>query len=226
MNVKLLSIETSTEACSAALLVDNEIIDRFEVAPRKHNELILPMCEQVLAEGGVSRNELDAIAFGCGPGAFTGVRIAASVTQGIAIAYELPVIPVSTLENLASQADAGAGEFILPAIDARMDEIYWAIFQKNSNNRLILHLPEQVQEPEKIEHLGVEVCHALGSGWGAYEAILRKKIRINSSNISSNALPRASNAAELAKVKFLDGEMVNAENALPVYLRNNVVHRN
>ena len=102
--MKILAIETATEACSAALLSDDDIVERYEVAPRKHNELILPMCEAVLAECSVSLKQLDAIAFGCGPGAFTGVRIAAGVTQGIAYAHDLPVALVSTLANLALQA--------------------------------------------------------------------------------------------------------------------------
>ena len=103
MTVKLLAIETATEACSAAVLIGDDVIERYQVAPRQHNELILPMCEQVLAQAGVTLKQIDALAFGCGPGAFTGLRIAASVTQAIALAHDLPVASVSTLANLAHQ---------------------------------------------------------------------------------------------------------------------------
>ncbi len=222
--MKLLAIETATEACSAAVLIDDEIIDRYELAPRKHNELILPMCEQVLSQAGVSLSELDAIAFGCGPGAFTGVRIAASVTQGIAIAHDLPVISVSTLENLASQANAEVDELIMPAIDARMDEIYWAIFKMNSSGLLENYISEQVQEPAQVDLQGHQVRYALGSGWKAYSSVLGDKIGVPADKIFRDALPTAKVTASLAKHKFLAEDMVTAENALPVYLRNNVVH--
>ena len=222
--MKLLAIETATEACSAAVLIDDEIIDRYELAPRKHNELILPMCQQVLSQAGVSLAELDAIAFGCGPGAFTGVRIAASVTQGIAIAHDLPVIPVSTLENLASQANAEADELIMPAIDARMDEIYWAIYKMNSSGLLENYFTERVQEPALVDLKGRKVHYALGSGWKSYSSVLDDKIGIPADRIFRDALPTAKVTVTLAKHKFLVEDMVTAENALPVYLRNNVVH--
>ena len=126
--MKILGIETATEGCSASVLCDGEVVERFEVAPQRHNELILPMCESLLSECEVVLTQLDAIAFGCGPGAFTGVRIAAGVTQGIALAHDLPVIPISTLANLAQQAFAKSDrvQTVLPAIDARMSEVYWA----------------------------------------------------------------------------------------------------
>ena len=223
--MKLLAIETATEACSVALLIDGEIIDRHEVAPRQHNELILPMCENVLAEADVSINALDSIAFGCGPGAFTGVRIAASVAQGIAFAHDLPVIPISTLENLASQKGAKAGESILSAIDARMDEIYWAVYTINASGSLENRIAEQVQAPDQIDLEGVQIDWGLGTGWGTYKTILQDKTHITDAQISASALPTAKIAAQIAKTKFLNGDMVTAENAIPVYLRNNVAHK-
>lgn len=222
--MKLLAIETATEACSAALLIDGNVIDRHEVAPRQHNQLILPMCEHLLAEGGVSAGSLDAIAFGCGPGAFTGVRIAASVTQGIAIAHDLPVIPVSTLENLAYQANTKVDEYVMPAIDARMDEIYWAVYKRISSNQLELIVAEQVQEPEHVNFPDIEISMGLGSGWGSYESILMGKTHLSSDRVIGDALPSARVVAELALTKFLDNNVATVENALPVYLRNNVVH--
>ena len=122
--MKLLALETATEACSVALWVDGAVIERHALAPRRHAELVLPMVDAVLAEGGISRRALDAIAVGRGPGAFTGVRLAIAVAQGLALALDRPVLPVSTLAALAMAAaqDAGAAP-ILAAIDARMGEV-------------------------------------------------------------------------------------------------------
>ena len=103
--MKLLALDTATEACSAAVWVDGAVLERYELAPRRHAALILPMIEAVLAEAGLSPPQLDAIAFGRGPGAFTGVRIAVGIVQGIAFAADLPVIPISTLAALALGAE-------------------------------------------------------------------------------------------------------------------------
>ncbi len=223
MTVKLLGIETATEACSAAVLIDNEVVERFEVAPRKHNELILPMCGAVLADAGVSVNQLDGIAFGCGPGAFTGIRIAASVTQGIALAHDLPVASISTLANLAYQADVNANELVMPAIDARMEEVYWAIYRKTLD-KVELIGEEKVQLPVDV---GIEeyVSCGLGTGWGAYRDILQQRLVASTENVIEDALPHAQVTVRLAKHKYLDQQMVDAMNALPVYLRNQVIHK-
>ena len=132
--MKILAIETATEACSAALYNDGEIICRYELAPRKHTQLILPMMDAILEEAGVTRSSLDAIAFGRGPGAFTGLRIAVGIAQGLALAVDKPVIPISTLGAMAQQVLETTSNVInsaeaafIPAIDARMGEVYWAI---------------------------------------------------------------------------------------------------
>ena len=123
--MKLLALDTATEACSAAVLADGEVLERYELAPRRHAALILPMIESVLAEAGLEISQLDAIAVGRGPGAFTGVRIAIGIAQGIAFAADLPVALVSTLAALAlgTARDTGATR-IAAALDARMGEIY------------------------------------------------------------------------------------------------------
>ncbi|HJW47724.1 MAG TPA: tRNA (adenosine(37)-N6)-threonylcarbamoyltransferase complex dimerization subunit type 1 TsaB, partial [Lysobacter sp.] len=102
--MKLLAFETATEACSVALWLDGDVHERFEIAPRRHAELSLPWAEQLLADAGVRKSQLDAIAIGRGPGAFTGVRLAIAIAQGIALALDRPVVPVSTLATLALQA--------------------------------------------------------------------------------------------------------------------------
>jgi tRNA threonylcarbamoyladenosine biosynthesis protein TsaB len=223
MTVKLLGIETATEACSAAVLVDNEVVERFEIAPRKHNELILPMCEAVLADAGISLKQLDGIAFGCGPGAFTGIRIAASVTQGIALAHDLPVASISTLANLAYQAEVNDGELIVPAIDARMDEVYWGLYKKTAESVELVE-EEKVQFPNLVI-VEDKISYGLGTGWGTYNQVMQQQLTINSDNIIDDALPHAKVTVQLAKLKYLNKKMVDAAHALPVYLRNQVVHQ-
>ncbi|MGH8118461.1 MAG: tRNA (adenosine(37)-N6)-threonylcarbamoyltransferase complex dimerization subunit type 1 TsaB, partial [Rhodanobacteraceae bacterium] len=126
--MNLLAIETATEACSVALLHHDALIDRSELAPRRHAELVLPMADELLAEAGIARTQLDAVAMGRGPGAFTGVRLAVSVAQGLALALDIPVVPVSSLAVLAMQAPRN-GAAILAAIDARRAEIYAGAFR-------------------------------------------------------------------------------------------------
>lgn len=226
--MKILAIETATEACSAAILYEEELVERYQVAPRKHNELILPMCEAILVECDLGLSQLDAVAFGCGPGAFTGVRIAAGVTQGIAYAHDLPVVPVSTLANLAQQAadkDSSAS-IILPAIDARMEEIYWAVYLRRGSGTVELHGHEQVQDPNTIEVNSEKISYGLGSGWQTYRQILQNKAQLQQSDcIDGAALPRAKVTAKLGAQLFSQQKFVNAADALPVYLRDNVVHR-
>ena len=126
MAVKLLAIDTAESACSAALLVDGAVLSRMEQAVRGHSERILPMMQSLLSEAGYSLNDLDALAFGRGPGSFTGLRIAAGVIQGSALGAGLPVVPVSTLQTLAQGAFRMHGaRQVLSALDARMAEVYW-----------------------------------------------------------------------------------------------------
>ncbi len=128
--MKLLAIETAAEACSAALLIDGEISLRYEVQPRKHSELIMSMLNSLLQEADLSPARLDGLAFGCGPGSFTGVRIAAGVAQGVALGADLPVVRVSTLAALAQGYFRQSGHTsVLPAFDARMQEVYWGCYR-------------------------------------------------------------------------------------------------
>ncbi len=122
--MRILALDTATEACSAALLLHGEVLERYEVLGRGHAERLLPMVQEVLAEGGVALAALDAVAFGRGPGAFTGLRIAAGVTQGLAFGAGLPVVPVSDLAALAARAAVHHGRrHVLACLDARMGQV-------------------------------------------------------------------------------------------------------
>ncbi|HZF97834.1 MAG TPA: tRNA (adenosine(37)-N6)-threonylcarbamoyltransferase complex dimerization subunit type 1 TsaB, partial [Pseudoxanthomonas sp.] len=126
--MKLLAFETATEACSVALYLDGEVFERFEVAPRRHAEYALHWADALLAQAGIVRAQLDAVAVGRGPGAFTGVRLAIALGQGIALALDRPALPVSTLLAIAAQSP---GERVIASIDARMGEVYTAPFVRD-----------------------------------------------------------------------------------------------
>ncbi len=223
--MKLLAIETATESCSAALMVGDEVHSVSEVAPRRHNEIILSMCEQVLAQGQESLSQLDAIAFGRGPGAFTGVRLAASVTQGIALGQGLPVVPVSSLAALAQQVfERNRKSHVLSCIDARMQEIYCGEYKLNALNEMELVGEEKVISPNKIKLTGPADCYGVGTGWGAYADALKQAIG-NKLEYDANVFPQAEHVAKLAKTYFQNQQYVSAVEALPVYLRDDVAKK-
>lgn len=220
--MKLLAIETATEACSAALSIDGAIEQRFKIAPREHGSLILGMIDELMAEAQLSVNQLDAIAFGRGPGSFMGVRIAASVTQGIAFVAELPVVPVSTL---ASIAQGSPHDHLLVAIDARMDEVYWGQYSRTQSGLVYERAAEILLPPDQVnvaypEHSWVGV----GTGWESYRDILLQRLPFLK-HIDTNHLPAAKFTAVLAVELFQQGNIVSPEEAIPVYLRDRVAEK-
>ena len=224
--MKLLALDTSTEACSTALLCDGEINSRHEQAPRKHADLILPMLEALLAEAEIKFSQLDAIAFGRGPGSFTGVRIATAVTQGIAFSADKPVVPVSTLASVAQQVmDEQNESYVLTALDARMGEVYWAGWKKNSKGFAENVIQESVLPPEKVQNPEQENWAGAGNAWEIYKETLSQKLADNLKNIYSDATPHAVSIVRLAEWYFNDGLAIPAEEALPVYLRNKVAEK-
>ena len=224
--MKILAVETATEACSAALSVESEIIERYTVSPREHSRLILPMLESLLAEAGLALNQLDALAFGRGPGSFTGVRIAAGVIQGVAFGADLPVAPVSTLAAMAQDIFAKSRETaVFTALDARMGEVYWGVYQKSEDGYATLWGEEAVINssrvlfPEEITGVGV------GSGWQSDQENLTNRLGRRITSMDSNLLPRAGSVAQLAVKGYLEKQWVPAEKALPVYLRDQVARK-
>ncbi len=226
--MKLLAIETATDACSAALSIDGEIRERYALAPRAHTELILPMVDELMVEAGIVVSQLDAMAFGRGPGAFTGVRIAVGVTQGIAFAADLPVLPVSTLAALAQGAD---GDRVLTALDARMDEVYWGAYQRNAAGLMELLGEECVSAPAEVplpsgfppqDSPRENSWQGVGAGWAAYEAVLTERCGGLLATWDGTRFPRARDVAQLGVAGFEGGQAVSAEQALPVYLRDKV----
>lgn len=235
--MKLLAIDTATEGCSAALSIDGQLLTRLSVEPRRHAELILPMIDELLAEAGLSIRQLDAIAFGRGPGAFTGVRIATGVVQGIAFGADLPVLRVSTLRALAQRCYAEFGQQqVLCAFDARMNEVYWAIYQLQDGIARLLG-EEQVVAPEQVVLPGdlmpgdeTLMWAGAGTGWSAYQDVLSdtvsQQLKLMGTGSLGDCYPQLISRAEeivpLALDDFAQGLAVTAEQALPVYLRNKV----
>jgi tRNA threonylcarbamoyladenosine biosynthesis protein TsaB len=221
--VKLLALDTSTEACSAALVVGGEVCERYRLAPREHTRLILPMIDELLSEAGLHVSALDGVAFGRGPGAFTGLRIAAGVVQGIAFGAELPVAPVSSLAALAQGVyrEAGATR-VLAAIDARIQEVYWGAYLFDERGVARLMGDEVVCAPHRVPLPEGRGWQGVGSGWGAYLSELRQHMAGGVSAWEAQRYPRARDVALLGLAALERGEGVSAEQALPVYLRNEV----
>lgn len=224
----ILALDTSSEACSAALWSEGEIIEEFEVIPRRQAAMILPMIEKVLHAGGVSTKALDAVAFGRGPGSFTGLRIAAGVTQGIAFGAGIPVVPVSTLAALALQAFQRSGHHhVIASLDAKIGEVYWGCFHVDGDEVQSLH-DERLSLPERVVFVHPESSeqswYGAGTGWRLYTGELAR-LRETLTGCDENLLPRAGDVARLAVNLYRRGEVVAADDAAPVYLRDKVAER-
>ncbi|MOA09237.1 tRNA threonylcarbamoyladenosine biosynthesis protein TsaB [compost metagenome] len=201
------------------MLHDGKVSSHYEVIPRLHAQKLLPMIQQLLADAGTTLSAVDAIAFGRGPGAFTGVRIAIGVVQGLAFALERPVLPVSNLAVLAQRAlrEQGASQ-VAAAIDARMDEVYWGCYQQVDGEMRLLG-SEAVLPPERAvlpEDASGEWFGA-GTGWGYAE-----RIPVVLSGQDATLLPHALDLLSLATFAWQRGEAIAADLAQPVYLRDNV----
>lgn len=224
--MKILAIESSSEACSVALMIGDECLSRHEMAPRKHAELLLPFMDGLLKQADLSLTDLDALAFGCGPGAFTGIRIATGVIQGVAFAADLPVLAVSTLACLAQGAKREEGkDKVIAAIDARMEEIYWGAFIADENGLMSPVNKESVIAPAHAPDVDGPGWYGVGSGWETYEQILPQHYGVKFLGFDGQRLPNAIDVASLAVRDWNAGLAVSAELAQPVYLRNKVAEK-
>lgn len=219
--MKILAIDTATEACSTTLNIDGVVTSKYEIAPRKHAELILTMVDELLSASDISLTQLDALAFGRGPGAFTGVRIATGVIQGLAMSADCPVVPVSTLAALAQGAILESKQ-VACAIDARMGEVYWALYQADDKNIMQLVGEESVCPPDSVNIPTSVDWFGVGSGWETYEQELQDRMRETLARYRIGDYPSAENICTLAVDAYQRGEFVDAADALPVYLRDKV----
>ncbi|MBS0055275.1 tRNA (adenosine(37)-N6)-threonylcarbamoyltransferase complex dimerization subunit type 1 TsaB [Yersinia sp. Marseille-Q3913] len=224
MSTRILAIDTATEACSVALWNNGEVQALFELCPREHTQRILPMVQQVLAESGLSLGQLDALAFGRGPGSFTGVRIGIGIGQGLALGADLPMIGVSTLQTMAQGAfRLTAASRVLAAIDARMGEVYWGEFERNAEGDWLGEATEAVMTPEQTLARAQTLSGrwaTVGTGWQTYpELIGGSNVQLTDGQM---LLPQAEDMLPLALSLWASGQAVSVENAEPVYLRNEV----
>lgn len=222
---RILALDTATEACSVALVDGSRRFSRSLFAPREHAARVLDMVAEVLAESGLALADMDALAFGRGPGGFTGVRIATSVVQGLAYAANKPVVPVSTLRALAQGLAREQGvRAVLAAIDARMGEVYAARFAQDENGLMQAVDAERVCPPEAVRADDAIGLWGTGSGWSEYGERLRAGcpgIRVE----EGMRFPQALDIAILAEADFQGGMAVSPELALPVYLRDQVAEK-
>lgn len=224
--MKILALETSTEACSVALSIGGEVYEKFEIAPSQHSSLLLPMIEALLAETEVSLGQLDGLAFASGPGSFTGLRIAAGVIQGIALGADLPVVPVSTLQALALCAIKEHQEVdIMAALDARKNEVYWGLYRYNNGGLVELQGKESVCLPDEVSLPDSDGWFGIGPGWTHYSDALLLRAGGKLSGWKNEVLPRASYVAQLAVKEFTSGRQVSCESAVPVYIRDDVAKK-
>jgi tRNA threonylcarbamoyladenosine biosynthesis protein TsaB len=216
--MRILALETSTEFCSVALWQDGLLSDRFEQAGQRHSKILLPMVDEVLRIGGVKLSRLDGIAFGAGPGSFTGVRIACGVAQGLALGANLPVIGISTLLALAQ---AAGHRKVIAALDARMDEVYHAAYEIREGEWHTVSLPSLClpQHASPVEGPG---WIGAGSGFMAHGDKLRARYAENLAGVDEEAVPVASAIAQLAAPLFVAGLGMDAAEAVPLYLRDRV----
>ena len=223
--MNLLALDTCTENCSAALLIDNKLFAVSEITQRGHSERILGMLDQLFKQAGCQISDIEALVFGRGPGSFTGVRVGVAVAQGIAFAQDLPVVPVSTLAAIAQAAWQQHGVTrISVAIDARMGEVYHADFVIEQGLAVAISA-EQVTAPEAVKPLDDGDWFGAGTGWAEYQQKLTANFAGQLSGVDATILPGAEAMLPLAQALLDQGEQLPAHQALPVYLRNNVTKK-
>jgi tRNA threonylcarbamoyladenosine biosynthesis protein TsaB len=221
----ILGIETATDACSVAILTPTQSYNLFIIEPQSHAKLLLSMVDQVCSQAGVTLKDIDAFAFGSGPGSFTGVRIAASVVQGLAFGISKPVIAVSSLRALAQQAfNAHSYEQVVALIDARMQEIYYGSYKANEDGLAVAHAENTLKNPAEFTVDAAASCVAVGTGVAAYAEI----IKLHNRNLILDATilhPRAQEIVQLALDLYKRGEVLQPSEAIPTYIRNDVAKK-
>ena len=220
--MKLLALDTSTEACSVALRSGDAFWHLDEVCPQQHSKRILPMVQQLLTEAGLSLQQLDGIVFGQGPGSFTGVRIGVGVAQGLAFGAEVPVYGVSTLAAMAQAAYRLQGaRSVISAIDARMAEVYLGVFALDANQLMQPVLAEMARKPAELAPSPLTTsCFGVGTGWQTYHDVLQLWQPVT---VCQQILyPSALDMLALAEPALLAGQFIRAELAEPVYVRDEV----
>jgi len=226
-NPSILALDATTEACSVALIHANDQTHfLFDVAPQQHSKIILPMIDSLLQTQQIRLQECAAVAFGQGPGSFTGLRIAAGVAQGIALAQNVPLIGISSLASLALAAkNMGATEYILAALDARMGEVYYALYRLDKNEIATVIADCLASPKAATDLLNRYLTNQTWTGIGSGVTLLQADLHTKANMLLPDAYPCAREVAILAKESYQQGAFTAIHEALPQYLRNDVVHR-
>ena len=214
--MNILSIDTSGQLLSIALLKNDSLTEESYSSDKKHSENILPLLKKLMDKSDINFGDLNGVAFGAGPGSFTGVRIAAGVAYGIAYAHNLPIVGINNLEAIAKKVDKGV---VIPCVDARMGELYMGAY-KRINGELVSIIDSGVFEPCDLPNLDILDGVIVGSGVFEYKKILIEKYQDQKVIIDENEYPLAGAIAQLS-IKRMDKNF-NLKNAAPIYIRNNV----
>lgn len=220
--MKILAFDTATEACSAALWQDGQVLARFEEAGRSHTERLQPMVQGLMAEAGLNFGQLDGIACGVGPGSFAGVRIGVGFAKGLALARDLPVVGITSLQMLARGAMRQGAVHVAAVIDARMDEVYYGVYVASAEGGPCPLAVEQVCAPRDVRLPEPGAWTGAGSGWKTYPEVLAQACGGQVVKVDAQALPRAEDALPMAVPQFRSGQAHSADQLSPVYLRNKV----
>lgn len=226
--MKLLALDTSSVACSVALQIGDDRVERHEEQPREHTRLLMPMIESLLADAGASLSDLDAIVLGNGPGSFIGMRIAASVAQGLAFGASLQIVPVSSMAAVAARviAEHGASDVIV-AQDAHMQEVYLGIYRPGPAGNPDATIPERLHGLSAIAELEPSSDRSrfgAGYGWQRYpELLVANRDRV--SNVVEILHPHATDLLGLATIALENGGAVEPQNIVPAYLRHKVAEK-
>ncbi len=219
---RILAVETATRACSVALLWDGECQEVLRLEPNRHAEVLIPMARELLARAGRDFADMDALAFGSGPGSFTGLRIGIAVTQGLALGAGRPVVPVSSLLALAARVDAPR---VLAAIDARMNQVYWSVYRRDAATGVMQALQApRVNDPGDVRLPDDGQWLAAGSGCDAYRESLLQTTAATVTFVPG-VHPHAGDIARIAAREFESGNAIDARAAAPEYVRNDIVQR-
>lgn len=218
--MKILALETSTEFCSVALNLNGKISYKEVLAERRHSEILLPMVQELLSETELVLQQIEAIAFGAGPGSFTGLRIACGIAQGLAYAIDLPIVGVSTLEAVAQQIEK---QKVIVALDARMNEIYHAAYQKQSSDHWKIISEPKLCTADQAPSLPGNDWDGCGSGFDIYSNKLSEHYSKQLQKVHYGLHPQAREIAQLAVSKLSNNDSdTNPIYAAPIYIRNKV----
>jgi tRNA threonylcarbamoyladenosine biosynthesis protein TsaB len=213
----ILAIDTSSEFASVALLHGDTVLSRLASGPQTHSQTLLPMVQQVLQEAGISLADCAAIAFGAGPGSFTGVRTACGVAQGLAFGADRPVVAISTLEAMAQACHESTGATaVLALLDARMGEVYWAQYRFTPTPEVVI--APCLSAPDGVQPIGAVT--ACGNGLSAYADAFAGRPFMQDAR--ADLMPHAAQVATLARLALAAGAQVTARDAQPIYLRNKI----